>query len=577
MTAMVNGVAASPGIGIGNVFLLDEGELIVPRHYIPRKEVKREVARFRKALEKTKREMARDTAEMLKILGKTHARLGEAYLMIIEDPLLTSDVERQISKELLNAELAVQTCLEKVSHIFENMNDEYFRERKNDIVEVGGRIIRQLLGKTKRSLSEMKEESIVVAHNLLPSDTVALKSEFVKGFAIDVGGKTSHTALLAQSLEIPAVVGLRNITSRVQNGQPVIVDGNKGDVLINPAHQALVNYRREREILGRESKDLVKLRDLPAQTLDGKRIELAANVESADDAKAVLAHGSEGIGLFRTEYLYLNRTTLPTEEEQFEHYSRVAKQMLPYTTVFRTLDIGGDKLAAFVEGLAEERNPFLGLRALRFSLRNPEIFRTQLRALLRASVKGKMRIMFPMVSGIEEFRAGKAVLDEEVQNLAREGVPLAKKVELGAMIEVPSAAVTADVIAKEADFLSIGTNDLIQYTLAIDRINENVTHLYEPMHLAILRLVKMTADAAHQHGKWVGMCGDMASDLKLTPLLLGLGLDELSVVPSFVPKVKQAIRATNLSDAKQLAEEILSIPEASKAQDRLNRVKLSLI
>ncbi|OGR86520.1 MAG: phosphoenolpyruvate--protein phosphotransferase [Elusimicrobia bacterium RIFCSPLOWO2_01_FULL_60_11] len=574
---MANGVAASPGIGIGNVFLLDEGDLIVPRHYIPREGVKREVARFRKALDKTKREMAKDTAGMLKILGKTHARLGEAYLMIIEDPLLTSDVERQISKELLNAELAVQTCLEKVSHTFENMNDEYFRERKNDIVEVGGRIIRQLLGKTKRSLSEMKEESIVVAHNLLPSDTVALRSDLVKGFAIDVGGKTSHTALLAQSLEIPAVVGLRNITSRVQNGQPVIVDGSKGDVLIDPPPQALVNYRREREILVRESKDLVKLRDLPAQTLDGKRIELSANVESADDAKAVLAHGSEGIGLFRTEYLYLNRSTLPTEDEQFEHYSRVAKQMLPYTTVFRTLDIGGDKLAAFVDGLAEERNPFLGLRALRFSLRNPEIFRAQLRALLRASVKGKMRIMFPMVSGIEEFRSGKAILDDEFQKLSREGVPIAKKVELGAMIEVPSAAVIADVIAKEADFLSIGTNDLIQYTLAIDRVNENVTHLYEPMHLAILRLVKMTADAGHQHGKWVGMCGDMASDLKLTPLLLGLGLDELSVVPSFVPKVKQAIRATNLADARALAEEILSIPEASKAQDRLNRVKLSLI
>ncbi len=577
MPIIIKGFAASPGIGIGKVFLLDEEELIIPRHYIPREGVKREVARFKKALDKTEKEMKKDTEEMLKILGKGHARLADAYLLIIKDPLLSSDIEREITKELVNAELAVQNCLERVSHTFDLLKDEYFMERKNDIVEVGQRIIRQLLGKKKRSLSEMKEESIVVAHNLLPSDTVTLKAELVKGFCIDVGGKTSHSALLAQSLEIPAVVGLHNITAQVRSGQSVIVDGNQGEVVVDPDPQAVLNYRREREIHIQETRELTKLRDLPAQTLDGKRIELAANVESTEDCKAVLAYGCEGIGLFRTEYLFLNRKALPTEDEQFDHYSRTAKQMLPYATVFRTLDIGGDKLSNFMEGYTQEENPFLGLRGLRFGLRHPEILRTQLRALLKSSAFGKVKIMFPMVSGIEEFRQGKKILLEEMQALLEAGANLAPKIEVGAMIEVPSAAITADVLAREADFLSIGTNDLIQYTMAVDRINENVAHLYEPMHLAILRLVKMTADAARQNGKWVGMCGEMAADPKFTPLLLGLGMDEISVVPALVPRVKKIIRSTNLAEAKKLANEILSIPEVSLAQERLNRVKLTLI
>jgi phosphotransferase system enzyme I (PtsI) len=496
--------------------------------------------------------------------------------MILEDPLLTSDVEKGIAKDLVNAEFAIQSALERISHTFEVLSDEYFRERKNDILEVGDKILRHLLGKSERKLTDLQEDSVVVAHNLLPSDTASINTKLIRGFAIDVGGKTSHTALLAQSLEIPAVVGLKDITGQVRSGQTVIIDGNQGLVILDPDKMAVENYRREQEIQVRETQELIKLRNLPAQTLDEKRVELSANIETADEVKAVQAYGGEGIGLFRTEYLFINRTTLPTEDEQYEQYARAAKQMMPYTTLFRTMDVGGDKLAPFIDGYAHESNPFLGLRALRFCLKYPQIFRTQLRALLRASVEGKIRIMFPMVIDAREFLKGKEILEDVRRELLAERVPVAPRIEIGAMIEVPSAALTADLLAREADFLSIGTNDLIQYTLAVDRVNENVASLYEPLHLSILRLVKMTADAAHAHGKWVGMCGEMASDSHFTRLLLGLGIDEFSVAPAFIPKIKKVIRSTHLGEARKLTDEIMNAPDFSAAQERLNKIKLSL-
>ncbi|OGR52749.1 MAG: phosphoenolpyruvate--protein phosphotransferase, partial [Elusimicrobia bacterium GWA2_38_7] len=351
---LFHGIAASPGIGVGKIFLLEKEELIIVKKEIKKEDLKKEVLRFEKALNNTKKEMAENKEEMLKLLGKTHARLADAYLLILEDPILTTDIEKQILKERINAEFAIERALEKVMHAFETMEDDYFRERMNDIVEVSQKIIRHLLGKKRKGLAEMTEESIVVAHNLLPSDTIALKTDLIKGFAIDVGGKTSHTALLAQSLEIPAVVGLKEITSNVEAGQKMIVDGNQGIVIIEPNPIAIKNYRREKEIQNKEIQELIKLRDLPAQTLDGKRIELSSNIETADDIKNVLYYGSEGIGLFRTEYLFLNRSDLPSEEEQYEHYARVAKQMMPYQTLFRTLDIGGDKLTSFIDGYAQE-------------------------------------------------------------------------------------------------------------------------------------------------------------------------------------------------------------------------------
>ncbi len=564
-----HGVAASPGIGVGKVFLLEKEELVIVKKTLRKEMLIKEVARFRKALAATRRELQQDKLEMLKVLGKTHARLADAYLLILEDPILSKDIEKQISKERVNAEYLIQMAMEKLVRTFDNLTDDYFRERINDISEVSQKILRNLLGKQKTEREEMTEDSIVVAHNLLPSDTINLKTNMVKGFAIDVGGKTSHTALLAQSLEIPAVVGLKEITAHVKTGDFLIIDGNQGTVILDPAPEALKNYRREKEIQIRETQELIKLRDLPAQTLDGKRIELSANIETADDVKNVLYYGAEGIGLFRTEYLFMNRDHLPSEDEQTEHYSRVTKKMMPYTTLFRTLDIGGDKLKPFIESYAEESNPFLGLRALRFCLKYPDIFRTQLRALLRASAEGNVRIMFPMVSGVQEFLQGREILESVKNELIRERIPISPKVEIGAMIEVPSAAVTADLIAKEADFLSIGTNDLIQYTLAVDRINENVAFMYDPLHLSILRLIKMVAEAAHSHGKWVGMCGEMASDSHFTQLLLGLDLDELSVVPAFIPKLKQIIRSTTIPESRRIAEEILSLKDSSKALERL--------
>lgn len=567
---LFHGIAASPGIGVGKIFLLEKEDLIIQKKEIKKENLKKEILRFEKALNSTKKEMAENKEEMLRLLGKTHARLADAYLLILEDPILTTDIEKQILKERVNAEFAIERALEKVMHAFETMEDDYFRERMNDIIEVGQKIIRHLLGKEKKALAQMTEESIVVAHNLLPSDTIALKTDLIKGFAIDVGGKTSHTALLAQSLEIPAVVGLKEITSNVSPGQKMIVDGNQGLVILEPDPVAIKNYRREKEIQNKEIQELIKLRDLPAQTLDGKRIELSSNIETADDIKNVLYYGSEGIGLFRTEYLFLNRSDLPQEEEQYEHYSRVAKQMMPYPTLFRTLDIGGDKLTSFIEGYALESNPFLGLRALRFCLKYPEIFKTQLRAILRASKEGNVRVMFPMVSGLDEFLKGKAILESIKEDLIKEKKLNDPKIEIGVMIEVPSAAIIADLLAQKADFLSIGTNDLIQYTLAVDRVNENVASLYDPRHLSILRLIKNIVDAAHMYGKWVGICGEMASDIHFTKLLLGLGLDEFSVVPAFIPRLKKIIRSTNLKEAKKLVDEEMTMATRNLLEDSLD-------
>lgn len=576
-STLFHGIEASPGIGIGKVFLLEKDEFCIIKTPVPKENIKKEIFRFRRALEKTKKQLNADKEEMLRVLGKSHARLADAYLLILEDPILSKDIEKEIAKELINAEYAIQAALDKISHSFDALQDEYFKERKNDIVEVGHKILRNLVGKGRMKLAEMTEESIVVAHNLLPSDTVALKTGLVRGFAIDIGGKTSHTALLAQSMEIPAVVGLKDITAQVKAGQMMIVDGNQGLVILEPDQLALENALREKQILVHERQELIKLKNLPAQTLDGKRVELSANIETSDESKTAISYGAEGIGLFRTEYLFMNRQNLPTEEEQYQQYVRVVKKISPYLTVFRTLDIGGDKLASFVEGITVERNPFLGLRALRFCLKYPEVFRIQLRAILRASTEGKIRIMFPMVSGVQEFKQGKEILESVKKELIAEGVAISPHIEIGAMIEVPSAALTSDIIAQEADFLSLGTNDLIQYTLAVDRINENVASLYEPMHLSVLRLIKMVVDAGHKHGKWVGMCGEMAADTHFTQLLLGLGLDELSVAPSFVPRIKKIIRSTNFSEARRLASGVLSATDYAEVQKRLIQMKLALI
>lgn len=560
-TNILQGVAASPGIAIGKVFLLEDDEFCLIQREIAKDDAKKEVARFREALAKTRAEMLATQEKIFKTLGKEYARLADAYLLILEDPLITRDVIKKIG-EGVNAEYALFRILERVIRSFEMIDDEYFRERKHDIQDVGKKILRHLLGKERRSLAEISGESIVVAHNLTPADTIAMRENMVRGFVTDIGGRTSHTAIVAQSLEIPAVVGMKNATAQVREGMTIIVDGNQGLVILNPAPEILDNYRREQEIQLAQVRELEKLRDLPAQTTDGMRLTVAANIENPDEVKAVLKHGAEGIGLYRSEFLYFNRSTLPTEEEHYQNYLRVVQKMLPYSVIIRTIDLGGDKLANIgLEGLAEEMNPFMGLRAIRLCLKYPQVFKTQLRGILRASAAGKVRIMYPMISGIAELRAANRILAETKDELRREGRKFDENIEVGAMIEVPSAALTADLIAREVDFLSIGTNDLIQYTLAVDRINENVASLYEPLHLSILRLLKMIIDAGHSAGKWVGMCGEMAADPTFTKILVGLGLNELSVSPGQIPRIKKTIRSTSLLESRALVEDVLQSPD----------------
>ncbi len=574
-TKVFKGIPASPGIAIGKAFVLEDTDLAVGRWQVPPEAVKSEIARFRQALADTRKEMETTQEKILKMLGKSHARLIESYILILEDPLISKDVVKAITQDRVNAEFALSEAVAGAVKALEAASDEYFRERRHDVLDVGRKILLQLMGRPRQTLENMKERSVVVAHNLTPSDTLHLRSNLCEGFATDIGGKTSHTALLAQSLEIPAVVGLHEITRNVHPEDMVIVDGYTGTVLVNPTPDVVENYRREREIRLAEVRDLERLRDQPAQTLDGHRVVLAANIDSPDDVKSVQSHGAEGVGLFRSEFLYINRSAAPTEEEHFSYYSKAAQSLLPYPVIIRTMDIGGDKLVDFGMGgdNTADRNPFLGLRGIRLSLKQPALFNTQLRAILRASALGKVKIMFPMISGVEEFVAAKQSVMRAMDELRREKIPFDEKVEIGLMIEVPSAALVVDFLAQEADFMSIGTNDLIQYTLAVDRVNEEVAHLYDPLHPAILRLIAQTAKACHEAGKWVGMCGEMAADPDVTAILLGLGLDEFSVTSANVPKIKKAIRNVNYRECQELAKEILKNPTKNSINKILRQIK----
>jgi phosphoenolpyruvate-protein phosphotransferase (PTS system enzyme I) len=571
-TNVLQGIPASPGIAIGKVFMLEDEDYCLVHREIPKDGIKKEINRFKEALDKTRNEMLLTQEKIHKTLGKEYARLADAYLLILEDPLINRDVFKRITDEAVNAEYALFRILDKVIRSFEMIDDEYFRERKHDIQDVGKKILHNLMGKEKKKLTEISSESIVVAHNLTPSDTIAMREKMVKGFATNIGGKTSHTAIVAQGLEIPAVVGLKNITGLVKEGDTIIIDGNQGVVILNPVKEMLDNYKREMDIQQAQIRELEKLRDLPAQTTDGHRVIIASNIDNPEEVKSVLGHGAEGIGLYRTEFMYFNRQTLPSEEEHYQNYLKVAQKMLPYSVIIRTIDLGGDKLSKLgLEGFTDEVNPFLGLRAIRFCLKYPHVFKTQLRAVLRASAEGRIKIMYPMISGIEELRSANKILEETKDELRKEGVKFDDKIEVGAMIEVPSAALAADLIAKEVDFLSIGTNDLIQYTIAIDRGNENVANLYDPLHPSVLRLIKMTIEAAHNAGKWVGMCGEMAADPSLTHILLGLGLNEFSVSPVQIPKIKKIIRNISLLDAKSVVKDIFESQSWESAATKIRK------
>lgn len=570
---IVKGVAASSGIAIGKVFLLEDDDFCLIQKEIPKNAREAELKRLNEAIEKTKIELKGTYSKINEILGENYAKIADVHLLILDDPALQKDVSKMI-EDGVNAEYAMFKVIEKIMRSFETIEDDYFRERKQDIQDVGKKILRNLLGKQERSLANIAKDSIVVAHNLTPADTVAIREVMVKAFATDIGGKTSHTAIVAQGLEIPAVVGLRNISLNVKTGDTMIVDGTKGEVILNPSDELIEKYKKEIKVYSEINKELQKLKDLPAETLDGHKVSIWGNIENPDEVKQVLNNGATGIGLYRTEFMYFNRTVMPTEEEHFEKYKQVVEEMAPNTTTIRTIDLGGDKLAKLgLLNLGLEENPFMGLRAIRLCLKYTDVFIDQLRAVLRASAFGKMRLMYPMISGIDELREANKILDKVKSDLKKENIKFDENIEVGAMIEVPSAALIMDIIAKEVDFVSIGTNDLIQYTLAVDRVNENVTHIYDPLHPAILRLIKTVIDAGHNAGIDVGMCGEMAGDPFYTPLLLGLGLDEFSVSSARIPQIKKIIRSTSLTDAKEAAEKILKCGDKSSILKTISSIR----
>ncbi|MGD6848563.1 phosphoenolpyruvate--protein phosphotransferase [Rossellomorea aquimaris] len=556
MSSLLKGIAASNGIAIAKAYRLVEPDLSFEKKNVDNAE--QEVSRFQEAIATSKSELEaiRDKARV--DLGEDKAQIFEAHLLVLSDPELLTPIEDKVKSENVNAEFALKETADMFVSMFESMDNEYMKERAADIRDVTKRVLSHLLGVQIANPSMVTEEVIVIAEDLTPSDTAQLNREFVKGFTTDIGGRTSHSAIMARSMEIPAVVGTKSITSSVENGDMIIVDGLNGEVHINPTPEVIEEYKKEHARYEEQKAEWAKLVDEPTVSKDGEHVELAANIGTPKDLEGVKNHGGEGVGLYRTEFLYMGRDELPSEDEQYEAYKAVLEGMEGKPVVVRTLDIGGDKELPYLN-LPKEMNPFLGYRAIRLCLDEQDIFRTQLRALLKASPFGNLKIMFPMISNLQEFREAKAILEEEKKALLENGTNVADHIEVGIMVEIPSTAVMADVFAKEVDFFSIGTNDLIQYTMAADRMNERVSYLYQPYNPAILRLVKMVIDAAHKEGKWAGMCGEMAGDEIAVPILLGLGLDEFSMSATSILRARSQIRQLNRAEMKELAEQALQL------------------
>ncbi|MEI4769128.1 phosphoenolpyruvate--protein phosphotransferase [Psychrobacillus sp. FJAT-51614] len=554
MTHYLKGIAASSGIAIGKAFLLVEPDLTVIKKSITSSE--EEITRFHTAKHEANRELQKIRDHAADDLGDEHAAIFDAHLLVLSDPELLGTIESKVKVDNVNVELALQETANSLIEMFEQLDNEYMRERAADVRDVTKRLLVKLLKLEIPNIALIDEEVIIVAKDLAPSDTAQLNKEYAKGFITDMGGHTSHSAIMARSLEIPSVVGTSIATSTIKNGDLIIVDGNNGEVYINPSKEKMDLYIEKRNQIDIQKKTLTLLKNKPTITLDGKQVEVVANIGSPRDVESVIAHGGEGVGLYRTEFLYMERDTLPSEEEQFQAYKQVLEKMEDKPVVVRTLDIGGDKKLPYLN-LPKELNPFLGFRAIRFCLENQELFRVQLRALLRASNFGNLKIMFPMIATLEEFREAKKLVLEVKDSLKEKGFAVADHIEIGIMVEIPSTAILADQFAQEVDFFSIGTNDLIQYTMAADRMNERVSYLYQPYHPAILRLVKMVTDAAHAKGKWVGMCGEMAGDTIAIPLLLGLGLDEFSMSASSMLKARNQINQLKEIDMKELVDKAL--------------------
>ena len=565
---MIKGIGVCPGISIAKALILKEEELIIEKKSIT--DIEQEKTKFDNAILKAKNDLEKIYSTVLKELGDDKAQIFQAHMLILNDPELIGPTKEKIESGL-NAEFAFEEVVSQMIAIFESIEDEYLKERAADVRDVSKRVLTYLLGKEVIDVSVLPDEVILIAEDLTPSVTASMDKRMVKGFLTNIGGKTSHTAIMAKTLEIPAVVGLNDITEKVKNGDIIAFNGKTGEIIINPSEEELNNYKEQKIKFENYKKEIKELIGKQSITKDGKVVELAGNIGTPADVEGLLLNDAEGVGLFRTEFLYMNRHEIPSEEEQYEAYKKVLESMGNKPVVIRTLDIGGDKEVPYLN-LPKESNPFLGYRAIRLCLDRKDLFVTQLRALLRASVHGKLRIMFPMISSLEELLNAKNILNETKEALIKEGVKVSDNIEVGMMIEVPSAAIISDILAKHVDFFSIGTNDLIQYTTAVDRINEKISYLYTPMNPAVLRLIKLVIDNAHKASIWAGMCGEVAGDERLIPVLLGMGLDEFSMSAISILPARKLISYLSLKEAEEISNKVLSLNSAEEIDTLLSNL-----
>ena len=566
---MYKGTGASPGIALGKALVIEHSELVIEKKTI--ENIDKEIQKLESAVKVSKEELTKVKEKALAELGEHEAEIFEAHLLVLEDPELIGSAISKIRDEKVNADYALNEIKEIFVAMFESMDNEYMRERAADIKDVTNRVLRHILGIKVVDLAELDEEVVLIAHDLTPSDTATMNKNMVLGFLTDIGGRTSHTAIMARTLEIAAVVGLNDITKKVKDGDYIVFNGDTGEVIVNPDEETKAKYASLKEEFEEYRKSLELLKGQASITTDGRHVELAGNIGSPNDVEGLIKNDAEGVGLYRTEFLYMDKEdSFPTEEEQYEAYKAVLEGMNNKPIVIRTLDIGGDKELPYFE-MEAEMNPFLGYRAIRLCLDRKDIFKTQLRALYRASVHGKLRIMFPMISSLEELLDAKEVIKEVLKELDAENIAYSNDVEVGMMIEIPSSAVISDVLAKHVDFFSIGTNDLIQYTCAVDRMNQKISHLYNQFNPAVLRLIKMVIDNAHKEGKWVGMCGESAGDQRMIPILLGFGLDEFSMSPISILPARKLITSLSYADMQKFADEVLAMGTAKEIKEYVDK------
>lgn len=559
----IKGIGASPGIAIGKALVLEHKEMVIEKK--ENVNVKVEVEKLNSAVDTSKKELSAVKEKVAKELGEEEAEIFGAHLLVLEDPEFIGEAENKIKNESLNAEYALNEVKDMFVSIFESMDNDYMRERAADVKDVTNRVLRHILGIKIIDLSNLSDEVVLIAHDLTPSDTATMDKKKVLGFLTNIGGRTSHTAIMSRTLEIPAIVGLSDVTDKVKDSDMIVFDGDKGIVIVSPEEDVVAEYQEKKRIFEEDKKALELLKGQPSVTTDKKHVELAGNIGTPNDLEGLINNDAEGVGLYRTEFLYMDSDEFPSEEIQFEAYKKVLEGMNGKPVVIRTLDIGGDKKLSYFE-MEEEMNPFLGYRAIRLCLDRTDIFKTQLRALFRASVYGKLRIMFPMISSLEELLAAKAICEEVKSDLKAEGLGYSDDVEIGMMIEIPSAAVISDLLAKHVDFFSIGTNDLIQYTCAVDRMNQKISYLYNQFNPAVLRLIKMVIKNAHAEGKWVGMCGESAGDQMMIPILLGFGLDEFSMSPISILRARRLINSVSEKDMQALSDKVLEFGTAKEIE-----------